>query len=765
MKKFTLLALLCGGLASQPLLAQSVSTIAEARAGGVGKTVTVRGIVTNGPELGVIRYLQDKQAGLAAYSASAAGFNTLVPGDSIEITGTLKDYNGLLEMDPVTKVEKLASGKTVTPVTVSAAQAATVFAEAYESRLVRIDGNSSVQTLAGATFATFGGNTNYRLNGQSNLAFRVNNASTGTTGIVGKPAPAGQFDVIGIMSQFTSSGSGGYQLLPRLYADFRLGGTPNLTAQPMATSLTKTGFTVVFSTENPGSTKVEYGLTPTLGKQVETTTATTTHSTTLTDLEAGRIYYVRVSSTNAVGTTTSSIVPMATVSNSTGDIKVYFNRSVDVTKALPNNAAKQLLLANDDTLIKYIERARKTIDVAAYSFNMTGIKNIPEALNAAFARGVRVRVVYNTESGAAPEGILALNAGIGKLGRNTARNIMHNKFLIFDAEDENPNKAIVWTGSMNLTGGQMNTDPNSAVIVQDQTLARTYQIEFEEMFGSSTDKPGAGKFGPDKQDNTPHHFLIGGRQVEQYFSPSDNVNTRLLETIGTADHDLHVGTMLITRSDLVNAIRERVEANGIKDCTEVLVDNNTDGPDQFAALTALLGDRAQVYSQTQQGIFHHKYVLVDAGAPDSDPTTWVGSHNWSNSAANGNDENTLVIHDNLITNQYYQEFAARMAGQTTKVALCDFVVTGTRAGKLQQQGLQVYPNPARGAFSLKLTQSKARTATITLRDATGREVLTLTKPLAAGQDLTVDATGLRPGLYLVQVVTPEATQVSRVVVQ
>ena len=53
---------------------------------------------------------------------------------------------------------------------------------------------------------------------------------------------------------------------------------------------------------------------------------------------------------------------------------------------------------------------------------------------------------------------------------------------------------------------------------------------------------------------------------------------------------------------------------------------------------------------------------------------------------------------------------------------------------------------------------------MTLRDALGRVVLTQTQPLA-DNELSVDAHGLRPGIYQVQIVLPDTTQMSRVVVE
>ena len=87
--------------------------IAVARSMSEGSTVTVEGIVTNGAELGIIRYLQDATGAIAAYpgAGSIAGFPDEVQrGDLLEVTGTLKTFNGLLEIDPITSYEVISSG-------------------------------------------------------------------------------------------------------------------------------------------------------------------------------------------------------------------------------------------------------------------------------------------------------------------------------------------------------------------------------------------------------------------------------------------------------------------------------------------------------------------------------------------------------------------------------------------------------------------------------------------------------------------------------
>ena len=129
------------------------------------------------------------------------------------------------------------------------------------------------------------GNANYLLDGTPGALLRVGAASTGPDGLVGSTAPTGEpFDVRGVMSQYAPGGTGGYQLLPRLATDFvRGGGLPRLTEEPVPVNVSATGFTVVFSTLNPGDTRVRYGLDAQQLKESRADDALTTHhSLTLT---------------------------------------------------------------------------------------------------------------------------------------------------------------------------------------------------------------------------------------------------------------------------------------------------------------------------------------------------------------------------------------------------------------------------------------------------------------------------------------------------
>ena len=69
------------------------------------------------------------------------------------------------------------------------------------------------------------------------------------------------------------------------------------------------------------------------------------------------------------------------------------------------------------------------------------------------------------------------------------------------------------TGSTNLTTGQLVSDLNDVIVFEDQSLARAYELEFEEMWGSDgLSRCRQLEFGPDKTWNTPVNFSSEDRR-------------------------------------------------------------------------------------------------------------------------------------------------------------------------------------------------------------------------------------------------------------
>jgi len=645
MKHFLIAAFILLGTFS---FTNAQNTIFEARQMPVGSVITVKGIATNGTEMGIIRYLEDGTAGIAAYGPLTDVVNR---GDSITVTGTLKNYNQLLELDPVTSVVVRSTGNPLPePVLLTPNQ----IREAYEGMLIQI--NDVLFYDAGQPYT---GNKKYTFSSNGEVGYIY--IKTGQD-FVGTTIPSGPVHLTAICSQFDyNDPNGGYQLLPRDLNDIFIPGSIYLTGSLDNPEFTKTTLDFSWETNIAGTTEMFYGETEAGVFDNHTTVAgtSTSHEVELTGLNPGKIIWVKAFSVSGSDTAFSSEIPFATISNSTGDIKVYFNSLVnhDYSNGVDAIYLNKLI---DDTLINFIDRAKHTIDFTMYNFNNNGISNVSNALKAAANRGVRVRVIGCGTTANLGIDELAGSAVHVLIGPNNLQRqgIMHNKFIVFDAESADANDPIVWTGSTNLTDGQVNLDANNVIIVQDQSLARTYQIEFEEMWGSHGDNPNAAnaKFGSKKKNNTPHAFRINGKYVESYFSPTDGVNAKIVETINTADHDLSISTMLITRIEMADAIAERAGA-GI--ATNVIT--NSEGGNNSnvnATLTAALSTHF-TFDNVSSGILHHKYMIVDQGAPASDPMLWTGSHNWSAAADNENDENTLIIHDATIANIYYQEFVKR----------------------------------------------------------------------------------------------------------
>jgi phosphatidylserine/phosphatidylglycerophosphate/cardiolipin synthase-like enzyme len=736
--KFLFSALLIlAGFAAQA----QVITCQAARAAGPGSTVTVRGIVTNGDELGSIRYLQDSTGGIAAYSSTLANVNR---GDSIEISGTLKDYNQLLEIDPVTSFTVLSTGNALPAPEVIVPDSMN---EAREGMLVQIN-NATFTTNPGGTFSS---NTSYNFtaNGQSSSIYVRSNHP-----LIGEIVPSGAVTLVGIESQFSySSPTSGYQLLLRDTNDIINTMAISITSAVTLDSLSTAGFTLDWTTNNPGSTEIYYGTTEALGNHMSTADTNTSHHIKITGGNPSQLYYVKAFSVVGMDTAYAPINVFVTQSVSSGDMKVYFNTPTDHSVSTGTNAVT-LPNAIDDTLVAYINRATESIDFTMYNFTTANLADVATALNNADGRGVTVRVIFDNSAG--NTGIQQLNSTIGKISNPSGSQygIMHNKFIVFDAHSTDPNVPIVWTGGTNLTDGQINTDPNNVIIIQDKSLALAYTLEFDEMFGSTTGTPSLteSRFGPDKLDNTPHDFIIGGSDVKCYFSPSDGTNDEIINEIGRASTSIDIATMLITRSDIAYALQDAVNNNSVD--MHVLVNHENDCSATVWGILSSLLDTALQDDQSQSGIMHHKFMVVDNGL--SSASVLNGSHNWSNAANNKNDENTLVIYNEEVANQYYQAFYYRFKQNQTN---------GIATGSFSRE-VKLYPNPAQDNLTLELSAGKAAQASVSIFGMDGKVVMQEQHQLFSGStQLRLDISSLTAGVYMLQINTAEGSYVNRIVVE
>jgi len=652
----TINKLLLGFLFSPFFLFSQTLPISQIRTLPTGSVVTVRGIVTNGGELGKIRYLQDGTAGIGAYpgSGSAAGFEANVgPGDSIEVTGTLVDFHGLLEITPITAYQVISSGHPLpAPKLVTLAD----LSDDLESQWVSVKcvafGN------AGGVFSNAGTYDIADTDGNSSVIYIRGGHPMQNTAIPGSPVL-----LTAILSDYY-----GFQLLPRSTDD--LAPTPcfYFLEKIAQSDIQTTGFKVAWKTNMPSSAKLRYGTSPALGNEVILPIQTLTHTHELTNLQPGVIYWVQIEATHNGEILLSEIRPFATQSLSSGQIKLYFNHPIDESSAndlMPDGQSFEEVLT--ETLAR-INAAEQTIDAAIYNNNRTDITN---ALKAAHVRGVRVRYVAAFD---ASNPALQPAPPFPVIYGNTSA-LMHNKFMAIDADLTD--KCWVMSGSLNWTTGNMTNDYNNTLFIQDQSLARAYELEFEEMWGGDGVQPDLAnsRFGAAKKDNTPHHFIIGTVPVESYFSPSDRTTSRISAAIGTADSEALFAMFSFTKEEQAYSLADAHE-NGSK--VRGMMENINDSSSEFGYL---LSQGVNILHHSASGELHHKYCVVDADAPNSAPAVITGSHNWSFSAETANDENTLILHDADIATLYKAEFERRWAE----------VSVSTRLPVSQQ--VKIFPNP------------------------------------------------------------------------
>jgi hypothetical protein len=700
--------------------AQVVTPIGTAKVMAVGTIVTVRGIVINGSELGTIRYIQDGTGGIAAYSSTLSSTQR---GDSIEVTGTLKMYNNLIELDPVSSHSVISTGNILpAPFVITMANG---YVENYEGRLVRFNNTHFIST------GTFAGNTNYNATDNSLVSAQVR--TNISSDIVGVPIPVGDIDLVGIMSQYLST----YQLLPRDKSDIVVAGAPPIfTTVLFQYDITNTSFNVSFTTQNPGSTIIQYGTTTALGNEITDAALVTNHNASLTGLSATTLYYLKAITVSGTGdTSVSAITPMYTKSLSSGTIKCYFTRPVDNSVAQGANAISLPQIA-DDTLIAYMNRAKYTMDIAIY--NMDNDNQIVDAINAAYNRGVSVRIIGDGSAmNTSVWNLLLIPSANKKLSPSSIDyGISHNKFVVIDAYSPDANDAIVWTGSMNFTDQQINSDANNVIILQDQSLAGAYEIEFNEMF--------SGIFGPNKTNNTPKEFNIGGNRVELYFSPSDDTESAIKRTAESADHDLEFCVFSYTRYYISYSIDDRTSAGvwggGI-------VDDTSNGSYAYSILLQHMPNSLFVASNSY--LVHNKYLLVDPNAPGLDPAVLTGSHNWSTSAQTKNDENTVVVHNAAIANQYYQEWVQRYKDEGG-IELPTYLVS-VNDPTILYSTVSVFPNPASENVNVVFNSSIVSDGVLSIADVTGKILEQKNVRLPEGSNLiSVDVSGFSSGIYMLQ---------------
>ncbi len=312
-----------------------------------------------------------------------------------------------------------------------------------------------------------------------------------------------------------------------------------------------------------------------------------------------------------------------------GDIQVYFT-----APTFPETAENRYG-GMDERLAQAIDGAQQSVDIAAFDFGLT---RVADAVIRADRRGVRVRIVTDSDYEDNENLVRARNAGIPVVTDDRSA-FMHNKFIVIDEQQ-------VWTGSWNLTYNCTYRNNNNVVIIDSKLMAENYTVEFEEMF---IDR----QFGITSPDNTPHPKIeLDGVLIETHFEAEGDVRTRMMELIEEAEHSVYFMAFAFTDDDIAKAMIAAHRAG--LDVRGVMAGRNVRG----------IGSVFEPMQQAGVGILpdgnpytmHHKVMILDG------EIVITGSYNFTASAANRNDENVLIIHSAEIARLYLAEFG-RVYGQ------------------------------------------------------------------------------------------------------
>jgi phosphatidylserine/phosphatidylglycerophosphate/cardiolipin synthase-like enzyme len=309
-------------------------------------------------------------------------------------------------------------------------------------------------------------------------------------------------------------------------------------------------------------------------------------------------------------------------SDPTGEVRVLFT-------APQSEDGETLFGGLDARLAEAIDTAQENVDVAAYDFDLAPVA---DALVRAAERGVRVRLVSDSDYADELGPRTLRQAGIPVVFDNREP-FMHNKFAVIDGD-------AVWTGSWNLTENGTYRNNNNVVILTSEQLATNYTTEFEEMFDDRA-------FGASSPDAVPYPQIdLDGVRVETVFEAEGNVRARILSLLAEADASIYVMAFVFTDDELAQALIDR-HHDGI-DVIAVVEARNVESPGSDYDKLRRAG--VEVLEDGNPYIMHHKVMIVDEAA------VVTGSYNFSASAADRNDENSLILHSPEIAAQYVEEF-------------------------------------------------------------------------------------------------------------
>ncbi|NJN73352.1 MAG: DUF1669 domain-containing protein [Limnothrix sp. RL_2_0] len=244
--------------------------------------------------------------------------------------------------------------------------------------------------------------------------------------------------------------------------------------------------------------------------------------------------------------------------------------------------------------------------------------------------------------------------------------LMHHKFMVIDSK-----KVITGSANWTLSGihgdfGNLETrgNVNHILVMDGEAIAVAFTEEFEEMWTGR-------KFGVQKKQDIPQFFNLGNNQITLQFSPFSSAqpwentsNGLIAQTLAQATQSINLALFVFAEQRIANTLEKEL-GEGTK--IQALIDSSfafreySDGLDM---LGINLKEKCDPFNRPWQNPItsvgtaklpqgdklHHKFAVIDSR------TVITGSHNWSASANNQNDETLLIIQNPQVAAHFEQEF-------------------------------------------------------------------------------------------------------------
>jgi phosphatidylserine/phosphatidylglycerophosphate/cardiolipin synthase-like enzyme len=338
-----------------------------------------------------------------------------------------------------------------------------------------------------------------------------------------------------------------------------------------------------------------------------------------------------------------------------------------VIEAHPLQPGGQTALDVAGRVAAFLGEAHRSLDLALYDVRLPDEPGdvVSEALRAAAARGVAVRIAYNADHdermippppSTEPELIEALP--FPTCGIPGIPDLMHHKYVVRDGES-------VWTGSTNWTTDSWTLQENVIVQVDSPAVASEYARNFEELWAArDVDRSGLAE---------PLTLDTDGHQTRAWFTPGhgEELSHRIARAIGRARERIRIASPVLTAGPVIGTLAEvaaeaRIDLRGVVDRTQleqVFYQWRDNGRSawKIPILASVLehadfrGKPSTRYTPDSVHDFMHAKVTV------ADDWVFVGSFNLSRSGEQ-NAENVLEVQDAALADQlaaYIDEIRTR----------------------------------------------------------------------------------------------------------